>query len=178
MEGAAATVTYLLAVGTVLLALLLFVIVLSRLATGSWLPRSVAPLAKRYGLWAIAIFGALGLFLSLWYSEVVGFPPCTLCWFGRTMMYPLAVIGIVAAVRGDRSVWVYTMSLALIGMLITGYHHLYQVGFVSGDLCTAFANGGDCARRYVYEFNMVTLPLMGFVVFSATALLSWLVRAK
>ncbi len=176
MGATAATLTYLFAVGATLLALLLFIVVLTRLATGVWLPASVQPHVERYGLWAIAGLAIASFILSLWYSEIVGFPPCTLCWFARTMMYPLAVIGIVAAWRNDRTAWPYILSLAMLGLVITGYHHLYQIGFVSGDLCTAFRNGGECAKRYVYEFNLMTLPLMGFVVFAAIALLAWLTR--
>lgn len=43
--------------------------------------------------------------MSLWYSEVVGLPVRPLCWFARTMMYPLAVVLVVASgVQGSEPV--------------------------------------------------------------------------
>jgi disulfide bond formation protein DsbB len=89
------------------------------------------------------------------------------------MMIPSAVLALVAYVRKDVHVWVYIFSLACIGMGITLYHHLYQIGVVAGTICTALVDGGDCAKRYVYEFDFVTLPWMGFTIFSVLAFLAW-----
>lgn len=176
MAGYTETLTYLFAVSTVLLGLIVFVTMLSRLSLGKWLPEQFAEHPRRYGLWVAAFLGLASVVSSLWYSEVVGFPPCPLCWFARTMLYPLAAILVVAAWRKDTAVWPYVLTLSSIGALITGYHHLYQVGFVKGTLCNVLAAGGDCAKRYVFEFGFVTLPLMGFVMFVTTALVVWLAR--
>jgi disulfide bond formation protein DsbB len=94
------------------------------------------------------------------------------------MMFPLAVIGVVAAWRKDQNAWPYLMSVAIVGMLITGYHHLYQMGTISGALCNAIEGGGDCLKRYVFEFGFVTMPLMGFALFAAIALLAWFTRKQ
>ena len=176
MTDTVATLNYLFALGTLGLLAIVVATLAWRATTGYLLPRPLAPYVEPYLLWAIAALGVVSSALSLWYSEVVGFPPCALCWFARTMMYPIAIIGTVAAWRKDASVWPYLFTLAIIGMMITGYHHLYQVGYVEGTLCNALADGGDCAKRYVYEFGFVTFPFMGFVVFSVMALLSWLMR--
>jgi disulfide bond formation protein DsbB len=178
MEGYVATITYLLAVGTVLLGLLILITLLTRLSTGAWFPPSVDGWVKKLSLHIIAGWTVLSVVLAFWYSEVVGFEPCPLCWLARTMMFPLAVIGVVAAWRNDRNAWPYLISLSAVGMLITGYHHLYQMNWISGAVCNALEGGGDCAKRYVFEFDFVTLPLMGFVLFMATALLAWIGRAK
>ncbi len=178
MTEGVATLSYLFAVGTLLLFAVMIAVVLWRVATGAWLPRVIARYSEPYLLWIIAAFGLASSALSLWYSEVVGFPPCALCWFARTMMYPLAIIGTIAAWRKDVAAWPYLFALAVVGMFITGYHHLYQVGYIEGTLCTALNDGGDCARRYVYEFDLVTFPLMGFAVFAAVALLAWIIRAQ
>ena len=178
MEGYAATLTYLFAAGTVLLGLLMVVVCLTRVATGAWLPPSVDTLVRRMALPLIAMFGVFAVVASFWYSEVVGFEPCPLCWMARTMMFPLAVVGVVAAWRKDALAWPYLIALSVVGMLITGYHHLYQMGTISGTLCKAIEGGGDCLKRYVFEFGFVTLPLMGFVLFAAIALLAWLSRPK
>ena len=50
--------------------------------------------------WVVAILATAG---SLYFSEVAGFVPCTLCWYQRIAMYPLVVIlGLAASRRDDR----------------------------------------------------------------------------
>lgn len=176
MEGYAASLTYLFAVGTVLGGVLMCVTVLTRLVTGVWLPASVDARVRSWSLWLVSAIALFAVIASLWYSDVLGFAPCPLCWFARTMMYPLAVIAPIAAWRKDQSAWAYILALSVTGMAITGYHHLYQMGIVSGTLCNAFEGGVSCAKRYVFEFGFVTMPLMAFISFAATALLGWLSR--
>lgn len=176
MEGYSATLTYLFAVGTILLFVLLGVIILGRLVTGRWLPASIDASVRTTALHMVAVLGVFGVGVSLWYSEVVGFAPCPLCWFARSMMFPIGVIALVAVWRKDAGVMPYTLALSVSGMLITGYHHLYQMGMISGTLCSALEGGGDCLKRYVLEFDVVTMPLMGFALFALIAMLSWLGR--
>ena len=38
---------------------------------------------------------------SLYYSEVVGYQPCVLCWAQRIFMYSLALVLTVGAIRND-----------------------------------------------------------------------------
>ncbi len=176
MPAYAQTLTYLFAVMTVFLLALVFTMAISRIAMGAWVPTRLMSYFQAYGLRIAMLFGVSAVCMSLWYSEVVGLPVCPLCWFARTMMYPLAVVLVVAVVRKDRTVWPYILSLSGIGMFITGYHHLYQIGFVEGALCKAIRDGGDCAQRFIFEFGFVTMPLMGFTLFVSIALLAWLSR--
>ena len=46
--------------------------------------------------------------------EIADFIPCTLCWYQRIAMYPLAVILTIAAFRGDGGIRVYAATLAVI----------------------------------------------------------------
>lgn len=176
MQSYAQTLTTFFAVVMILLTVLVVVSIAHRIFTGKWLPEMLKPFFERYGLWLTAVLPVFAVPLSLWYSEVVGFEPCVLCWFGRTMMYPLAIILAIAAWRKDAGVWVYAMPLAVIGFLITGYHHLMQVGVVSGGLCEAF--GGECVKRYVFEFGFVTLPYFGATVFLVTIVLLLVLRTR
>ena len=45
---------------------------------------------------SVALFSAIG---SLIYSEVVGFIPCTYCWYQRGVMYPLVILLIFMVVK-------------------------------------------------------------------------------
>ena len=122
--------------------------------------------------WLAALIATLG---SLYYSEVVGFEPCRLCWYQRIAMYPLAVILGIAAVTGDRRVRRYVLPLAVIGGAISTYHYLLQwfptleTGACSTDVpCTAF---------YVRQLGFVSIPFMALSAF-ALIITGLLVRAE
>ena len=62
-------------------------------------------------LWIAFLVAAVAMAGSLYFSEVANYMPCRLCWFQRIAMYPLAVILLVAAIRGDRGVRWYAVPL-------------------------------------------------------------------
>ncbi|HEX6475125.1 MAG TPA: disulfide bond formation protein B, partial [Candidatus Limnocylindria bacterium] len=55
---------------------------------------------------------------SLFFSEVAHLVPCTLCWYQRIAMYPLALILGIAAWRGDWGIRRYAAPLAAIGAIV------------------------------------------------------------
>lgn len=178
MEPYAASLTYLFAVITVCLGVVLAFFGVSRLTMRAWLPSSFDATLLAHVLPIASVSALLGVSLSLFYSEVVGLPTCVLCWLSRTMLFPYALIASVAWARKDVRVWPYLLSLSAVGMVITLYHHLYHIGVVDGALCSAFVDGGDCAARYVFEFGFVTMPWMGFTLFSLLAFLAWRMRER
>ncbi len=54
-----------------------------------------------YELWAAFIVAAVATGGSLFYSQVAGAIPCEFCWFQRVLMYPLSILTLLIAVRGD-----------------------------------------------------------------------------
>jgi disulfide bond formation protein DsbB len=121
------------------------------------LGQAAVPLA-----WLVA---AVATFGSLYYSEIADFVPCTLCWYQRICMYPLALVLAVATVRRDRSVRFYAGPLAAVGAVIASYHSWIQAFPPEGgtSFCTLDA---PCTERYVWEFGFVSLPLMAFCGFA------------
>lgn len=73
--------------------------------------------------WIAAIAATLG---SLYLSEVQHFIPCTLCWYQRIFMYPLAFLLGIGYYYHDEGISRYVLPLSVIGMLISGYHLLLQ----------------------------------------------------
>ncbi|KPC98964.1 Disulfide bond formation protein C [Geobacillus sp. BCO2] len=63
---------------------------------------------------------------SLYFSEVLGFIPCDLCWFQRIFMYPQVIILGIAIVRKDAAAARYSFTLSLIGGGISLYHYGLQ----------------------------------------------------
>lgn len=101
---------------------------------------------------------------SLYYSEVAGFVPCTLCWYQRILMYPLTVVTLVGFIKGDEYLPLYVLPLSIIGMGVSGYHYLVQLGAFGHP--AACAVGIPCSLRYVNYLGFITIPLMAFTAFT------------
>lgn len=126
--------------------------------------------------WLVAIIATLG---SLSFSEILGYTPCELCWYQRILMYPLAVILGIAVFRGERQVIWYALPLAVPGMLLAGYHYLYQKLPVLQQAreCTGAVSCSDQSAQWL---GFITIPLLSFTAFLiiSTTLLVAAVRKK
>ncbi len=124
--------------------------------------------------WLISAVSAGG---SLYYSEIIGFTPCLLCWYQRIAMYPLVPVLGVAAFAADTWSWRYSLPLALVGLGIAAYHVTIQFRPALEVMsCTA---GVPCTARYVSAFGFVSIPVMagsGFLLISALVLTARLDR--
>ncbi len=79
-----------------------------------------------YGLylaWVVATVATLG---SLYFSEVLGFVPCELCWWQRIFMYPQALLLGLASYRDDRRIIPYLLPLNAVGGSISAFHYLQE----------------------------------------------------
>jgi disulfide bond formation protein DsbB len=128
---------------------------------------------KQYGpllAFAAALTSMLG---SLYYSEIVGFVPCTLCWYQRILMYPLTLVTVVGIIRQDRALPAYVLPLSVLGMGMSSYHYLLQLGVIGHS--GACKVGIPCDLRYVNYFGFLTIPLMaltGFVIITTAMALT------
>lgn len=126
----------------------------------------------RYGLylgWLVALVATGG---SLYFSEVVGFLPCKLCWFQRIFMYPLAIILGIASFRQDRAFAVYALPMTIVGGLIALFHYLEQKvpGIGVPQICRG--GGVPCDAEYINWLGFVTIPLLALVAFGMIAVMS------
>ena len=113
--------------------------------------------------WLIAMVATAG---SLFFSDVMGFVPCQLCWYQRIAMYPLSVILLIGILQEDRRAGVYGLALAVPGLLIALYHNLIQWEIIPKGLipCT---QGIPCGTIYINWLGFITIPflsMMGFAV--------------
>jgi disulfide bond formation protein DsbB len=128
-----------------------------------------AATSKRTAFWRdygpyVAFGAALASTLgSLYYSEIVGFVPCTLCWYQRIAMYPLVLLTLVGILTRDGNLPSYVLPLSVAGMGLSTYHYLIQLGVVPhSPVC---AVGVPCGLRYVNYLGFVTIPLMALTAF-------------
>lgn len=113
-----------------------------------------------YLAFGTALVATLG---SLYYSEIVGFVPCTLCWYQRILMYPITILALVGILARDNHLWRYVLPLSVTGMGLSTYHYLIQQGVIAhSSVCSV---GVPCGLRYVNYLGFVTIPLMALTAF-------------
>jgi len=132
-----------------------------------------------WGLWLGLLFSAGGIVLSLFYSEVLGFASCGLCWLQRVFLYPQAVLFAVALWKKDTRIADYSIALSVLGGIVALYQHYLQMGGTAALPCPATATEAlDCSVRFLFEFGYITFPLMSFSLFAFLAVVMLFVRAR
>lgn len=111
--------------------------------------------------WAQSLVAMLG---SLFFSEILGYPPCILCWYQRIAMYPLTLIFAIAILRGDKKIWIYALPLALIGAGIALYHNLLYYNILPESIAPCQA-GVSCTTKLIELFGFITIPLLSLLAF-------------
>lgn len=118
---------------------------------------------ERVLLGAATLVAALATAGSLYFSGVVGFVPCLLCWYQRIAMYPLVPILGIAAVQRDGRVGRYALPLSMAGLLVAAYHVTIQLQ-PSLDVVTCSAEA-PCTARYLAVFGFISIPVMASAAF-------------
>jgi disulfide bond formation protein DsbB len=131
-----------------------------------------------YELWGAFVVAAIATGGSLFYSQVAGFIPCEFCWFQRMMMYPLSILTLLIAVRGDNRAARYLLPLPVVGAGTSIYHMLLEHHVIKEPgACTL--TGGGCTANWIalHSFGYLTIPtlaltafllLIGFLVIAST----------
>ena len=103
---------------------------------------------------------------SLFYSDIIGFAPCKLCWIQRVFIYPQVLIFGLALIRKDRKIIDYSVVLTIVGLIFSFYHnYLY---FLPTENIPCDASGVSCTANYVNEFGYITIPVMTLTAFMMT----------
>jgi disulfide bond formation protein DsbB len=116
-------------------------------------------------IWAflIALIATMG---SLFFSEVMHFIPCSLCWYQRIFMYPLVLIFLVNLLYPDDKVYKYALPLVLVGLAVSVYHNLLMFKIIPESLSPC-VQGVPCSVDYLNWFGFITIPLLSFTAYLA-----------
>lgn len=125
---------------------------------------------RESGLWLMCAITTGAMVGSLYFSEHVGYAPCKLCWYQRIVMYSLAIITFVAAIRRDKEIARYSIVLAPIGLVISTYHYLLEwFPKLESNVCSLDV---PCTSVWFREFGFVTLCFMAGSAFIAVISIS------
>lgn len=112
-------------------------------------------------MWVIALIATAG---SLYFSQIRGYTPCTLCWVQRIFMYPLVIVVGVAYTQKNVRIAATTLALSVIGGAISLYHYgLQKLDFLSE---AAPACGQvPCNGQYINYLGFITIPFLALTAF-------------
>jgi disulfide bond formation protein DsbB len=116
-----------------------------------------------YELWAAFVVAALATGGSLFFSQVAGFVPCEMCWFQRICMYPLSILTLLAAWRGDTRVARYLLVFPVVGAGVSIYHILIENHVVATPAQCAV--GAGCTVKWIDYFGYMTIPTLALTAF-------------
>jgi len=120
-----------------------------------------------FAAWLFVSAASLG---SLFFSEVMELPPCSLCWVQRVFMFPLAIILLIGLFPFDGSVVKYALPLSLGGLAVAFYHTLLQVGFIP-ETAAPCRQGVSCTEAQFELFGFFSIPMLSLIVFSIVSTL-------
>ncbi|WP_342514515.1 disulfide oxidoreductase [Sporosarcina sp. FSL K6-1522] len=112
-------------------------------------------------IWTVAFVATLG---SLYFSEIRGYEPCTLCWYQRILMYPIVLISGVALFQKNAKIAMTTAAFALVGGSMSLYHYgIQKLRFLSESAPTC--GNVSCTGQYINYLGFITIPFLALVAF-------------
>jgi disulfide bond formation protein DsbB len=100
---------------------------------------------------------------SLFFSEVLGWLPCVLCWYQRILMYPLALIIAVGILRRDERWYWYVLPFSTLGAGVSLYHYLLvKTDWLPPPPCV---DGIPCTVEYLNVFGFINIPFLALTAF-------------
>ena len=113
--------------------------------------------------WVIAFVASLSV---IFIGEVMGQVPCTLCWYQRIFMFPLAIVLGLGLWWQDSSVGRYGIVLSLAGAAIAFWHLLMFAGIIPVTIQPCTSNGISCTgdAQLIVGLPIPALSLASFVI--------------
>lgn len=110
---------------------------------------------------------------SLFFSQVLLWQPCELCWYQRILMYPLSLILTVAILKRDRNLHWYGLPLSLSGMGVSTYHYLEVMRVIPPSPCNSLV---PCSVDYLTPIltgplSFVKIPFLALVAFATISIM-------
>lgn len=169
----------LLPVITILAQVGIVVILLSRFVfTEHLLAKRLIDFVVTHRIAIAALIATTAMAGSLFYSEVLGYAPCKLCWYQRIFMYSQVPLYIAALLWKDESIRRYGLVLSFLGGAIALNHYLLQWTGVSILPCSAVGYSVSCTKEFVMEYGYVTIPLMALTAFTSIITVLWIKNIK
>ncbi len=114
---------------------------------------------------------------SVFFSYVLEFEPCVLCWYQRICLFPLVLILAAGLFPFDKSVVKYALPLAIAGGLTAFYHTLLYAGIIPESIQPC-SKGVSCTEKYIELFGFISIPMLSFFAFAAVTALLLIIKTR
>jgi disulfide bond formation protein DsbB len=141
----------------------------------------ILELTGRFGIKLLMVVTLIATLGSLTYSEIIGYRPCTLCWYQRILMYPQVILLGTALVKKSKAIVSYLMPLSVIGAVIAIYHYIEQIKTTlapNDPLTPCGSEAIPCGISYTFHFGYITIPMMALSAFLLIIIVSLILRSK
>ena len=122
------------------------------------------------------VVSVVSLIASLFYSNIIGFSPCELCWWQRVFLYPQIIL-FAAAFYNERArkvqddmVFLYSLIFSIIGAAVGAFLYYGQM-FNPNALALCATAGESCSKIFFISFGYISIPLMSLTVYAVLILL-------
>jgi len=112
--------------------------------------------------WLLVSVSAMG---SLFFSYIMEFAPCVLCWYQRIFLFPLVLILAIGLFPFDKKVVKYALPLAIAGWLTAAYHNILYAGIIPKSIQPC-SQGVSCTEEYINLFGFLSIPMLSLLSFS------------
>lgn len=120
---------------------------------------------SEYQAWYILGLSLSAILGSLFYSDIIGFTPCILCWWQRIFLYPIPFVVGYGIIKKYNHAVDSIISLAVISSGISVYHYLVQKSTTVATSINCDALGGtSCSVSEINVFGYITIPLMALTL--------------
>ena len=127
-----------------------------------------------FSAWVLVAVSTLG---SLFFSYIMEFAPCVLCWYQRICLFPLVIILATGLFPLDKRVIKYSLPLAIAGWITAFYHNLLYSGIIPQDLQPC-SKGVSCTEKYIDLLGFLTIPMLSLISFSIIITLLILLKRR
>lgn len=124
--------------------------------------------------WFVTMISTLG---SLFFSLVMDYLPCELCWYQRIFLFPLPIILTLGLFPFDKSVIRYALILAVFGWITALYHNLLYAGFIPKPIQPC-GKGVSCTEKYIELFGFLSIPALSLLSFTTIIILLIILRRR
>ena len=127
-----------------------------------------------FASWLLVTAASAG---SLFFSEVMDLPPCSLCWVQRVFMFPLVLVLFAGLFPFEPRTVRFALPLAGVGWAVASYHMLLILGIIP-ESAAPCSEGVSCSEIEWALFGVFSIPVLSWLVFTAVAALLLLLRKR
>jgi len=111
------------------------------------------------------IVASAAVFGSLYFSEVMKFAPCDLCWYQRLFLYPIVLICLTGFFINSKETSYYIAPFIWFGLAIATYHNLIYYKVIK--VIIPCNESSPCTLEHINYFGFITIPFLSIMAFIA-----------